>query len=82
MTKNEVYDLKDGEMLLKVNKKELSILLRTLDQARGEMENQRARYIQRNPISDYKDMISDGMGVQIEEVAQLYSDIDSGRRFV
>ena len=80
MTTAEAYNLQPGERLLKLTDKEISIIYRALDQAVIEAENERTRYIQRNAIARYDDLISDGLAVQIAELSDLRAAIDNGSK--
>ena len=80
MKTSDAYNLQPGERLLKFTDRELSIIYRALDSATVEIENQRTRYIQRNAIARYDDLISDGLAVQISELINLRSAIDNGSK--
>ena len=80
MTTAEAYNLQPGERLLKFTDRELSIIYRALDSATVEIENERTRYIQRNAIARYDDLISDGLAVQIAELSDLRATIDNKSR--
>ena len=77
MKAEEAYSLKPGENVIKLTDVELGIIIRSLDFAQIEAENQKVRYIQRSAMSLYNDVVSAELGRQISTIADLKKALEN-----
>ena len=77
MKAEDAYSLKPGENVIKLTDVELGIIIRSLDFAQIEAENQKVRYIQRSAMSLYNDVVSAELGRQISTISDLKKALEN-----
>ena len=77
MKAEDAYSLNPGENVIKLTDVELGIIIRSLDFAQIEAENQKVRYIQRSAMSLYNDVVSAELGRQISTIADLKKALEN-----
>ena len=77
MKAEDAYSLNPGENVIKLTDVELGIIIRSLDFAQIEAENQKVRYIQRSAMSLYNDVVSAELGRQISTISDLKKALEN-----